>query len=225
MVGRRSLRGVVSGIAFLVSSLAFATSLHAESKAEEQKPPPRPIQYASVEINPLVLPFHRVSGQLQVGIYGPVSLVGSVSRIAIADSQHYSEYDETVFGNHRLEGWLFEIGPRFHLPLGTKYVYSWGQPSLLVDVVTQGPSLKCDGRDCQSNGVTSSARRTGVAFDAGFHFQILPVWYATVGLGISTKTAVNNFAADTSNSPLAAPDLYSRGTTNSRLLASFGVGF
>ena len=226
MALRRFVGRFFATLVVLLSSLLVATSARAESDSDSE-PGARPIRYASVELNPLVLLVHRVSGQVQVGVIGPVSLVASASRLSLDDSLHYSEYDETVFGAPSLSGWLFEIGPRVALPLGTSRVYVWMQPSFLADRLEQGPELSCSGGgsgSCQRVGGATSIRRTGVALDVGFHFRIGAGFYATTGFGISHKSAAN-VDEGSSNSPIAAPPLYSGGATNLRLLASLGFGF
>ena len=50
---------------------------------------PRSTRTLSVEFNPLALVVDPIGGQLQGGIAGPISLVASVSHLALPNGQSY----------------------------------------------------------------------------------------------------------------------------------------
>ena len=152
------MRHVLVGLVVLLSpSLAHA--------AEDDDPNDdiRPVQYASLELNPLGAAVDRYGGQIQVALMGPLTLVGGASRIE----------------NAAVRGWAFEVGSRLFFGLaprradGTRIAHVFLAASYLADDLRVGDSR---------------GERRGVALDAGLHARIGYGFYALTGLGVAHRS-------------------------------------
>lgn len=150
---------------FVVGFLFVPWSAHAaESDGVDDDPADdvRPVQYASIELNPLGVAVDRYGGQLQVALMGPLTLVGGMSRIE----------------NAALRGWAVEVGSRLFFGLaprradGTRFAHVYLAASYLADELYVADS---------------KGERRGVAIDAGVHARIGHGFYVLGGVGVAHR--------------------------------------
>jgi hypothetical protein len=152
-------------LAFLFVLLLPSLAHAAENDADEDDASDdvRPIQYASLEVNPLGLAVERYGGQAQVAIMGPLTLVGGMSRIESA----------------AVRGWAMELGSRLFFGLaprrtdGTRIAHVFLAASFLADDLRVGDTR---------------GERRGVAIDVGIHARIAHGFYALGGVGIAHRS-------------------------------------
>lgn len=149
---------------FLLFVLVPSTAHAAEAEAEDDPSDDmRPVEYASVELNALGPLVERHGGQLQLGIMGPLTLVGSVSRIETA----------------AVTGWAIEVGSRLFFGLaprradGSRFAHVFLACSFLADDIRVGGT---------------HGERRGVALDAGVHLRIVHGFYALGGVGVAHRS-------------------------------------
>lgn len=218
--------------------LAFGVSLAwtARAEAAESFTLQRPITYASVEVNPLAVLAHRYGGQVQVGLAGPISIVGSAIYLHDPNDRRYSAYEERMFGNMSLTGWTFELGPRVFAELKTPAQYPrmhvFVQPSLLIDRLHEGDDLVCRKGSSTCDYVEGrDIHRNGIALDVGATVTSRQGFYALAGVGYGAYFGGPPFWGRSTGSPVFIdrdtfdPTIIQRGHKSVRLLLAVGFGF
>jgi hypothetical protein len=213
-----------------VAGLIVLTFGHEAAAAPEA----RPVRHASLELSPLALLGHRYGGQAQVGVYGPLTLVGSVSRIAIGDTQHVPHPDNPdaidVSGAPSLTGWSFELGPRAYLPLDRRAhrIDAFFGVSYVHDALSQGAQQACSTTcDDPSRTIVTSAlpevQRNGAAFDVGIQATLASGLLFSFGAGWVVTSAHGEIAPVNDGwAALLEPSAYERMQSHPRLLATIG---
>jgi hypothetical protein len=193
---------------------------------------PRPIRFASVEVNPLALLVGRVGGQAQLALYGPLTLVGSAAHVHMPGGQHYSEYDETVVDDPTVTGWSFELGPRAYVGLASRpnrvRLDLWLGASYLHDALHEEGALTCSGSSEGLNCATGSPRdiaRDGFALDVGFQATTPVGFYVLAGLGHQWTSASAPFSRGDSIAILPTVTDVMKSDKAPRILLSLGWAF
>ena len=206
------------------------------ARADEPERDLRPIRYASLEVNPVGMLSARYGGQLQVGLIGPVSLVGGMSHIHLEDDQNVGSSADLsgVAGGPDISGWHYELGPRFYVPVHagrSGRVDLVLAPSYTHDDLRQGGILSCNaysdkgpppGQTC-GRGPATSVTRDGFALDGGFVVTLPFHAYALLALGFEVRTRSLPYA-HAGYAALFLYDNWERETVVPRLRFSLGWG-
>jgi hypothetical protein len=226
----RGIFGFTVVLAVLVQA-APADAAESEESAVEQ-PPPRPVRWASAELNPLATLAGLFGGQVQVGIVGPVSLQAGLSYFGTGQNVRCAGTDgcDTTPGAH---GMLLEVGPRVFVPLerrapgqGRPPVYAWIGPAWGHNWMTVDPVA--------GSLLGASFQKNRAILDVGVHVPLgtTPL-YLTTGVGYSKALDSDGAGKLDPRAPNLASSLfdgtrptpYVANGTSIRVLFAVGVGF
>ncbi|HVH45662.1 MAG TPA: hypothetical protein VM925_25080 [Labilithrix sp.] len=168
----------------------------------------RAIQHGAIDVNPVAIVVDQYGGQAQVAIGGPMTVVLGASYMTL-DSTRTAHPDHGTSGGPGVRGGLFELGVRFHFPLSNDkpLVFAYVQPSLALDVLAV-------------DGLSRPVPRIGGILDFGLHFGRGPGLFATVGLGVISRSEI-----DAIKSTGFLPSVGQRGWVSPRFLCSIGWAF
>jgi hypothetical protein len=223
-----ALRAAITAAILLACSFVSLAHASEEEGKRPEAPASRPVRHASVEFNPLALLAGRTGGQVQVGLVGPLALVGSASRLSLGGDQRWSDYDKVMRGDPALTAWCFELGPRAYLPVSwgrVGRVDLWVGAAYLHDQLHEGGVQS--GPVTGGHGSTAppkDARRDGFAMDFGVQLTAKAGVYLLTGLGYQWVSDVPLSTRPSSDWDVGLDEVQ-KGRKWPRLTLAFGVGF
>lgn len=205
--------------------LLFLLVLLLPGGAKAEPLDPRMANHVAIEVNPLALAARTASGQLEIGITGPLSVVGSLGWMNLGSGQFFDTDAGHRYwrGRPALDGLLCEVGPKVSFPLtGARptgrrpLFYGWASVSFTYDWLREEGLISSEGGPA---GPGRRIRRAGVAVDTGLTLPIGAGFYVGMGIGLGVRGGGPTIRS--SGAILAFPS-FQRETVTPRVLGVVG---
>lgn len=221
--------------AVLTALVLVPATASAAEEAPVEPPPARPVQYGSLEVNPLAMLAGLFGGQVQVGVAGPVTLQGGLSYFSKGEDVRCAGSDGCTQspGGH---GAVLEVGPRIFFPLH-KGTYLWVGPAWGHNWMVVEPTNGFHDGFSNSTGAglpRSTFQKNRAIVDLGVHVPVgtTPLYFLG-GVGYSQSLDSHGAGKLDPQSPNLAsslfdwtyPSQYVAGGSSIRVLFAFGAGF